>query len=202
MYRDPSYMDKPSFARDFASLDEAGKTKVVKTWERRAKKVGTELRAPVGKGDSDRLINYVWELRQRVIEAGAERGSVTSQSPDGHELFEDDDNWPWWRRLMARFIGWLEYTFLPDPPGFVCYDCEEYGHGWMVENEVWEQICKSEGWHPENPYVIYCCECAEKRLGRKLTIEDFPTDVRINRPLRFGHELGIRQAERARKEST
>ena len=117
--------------------------------------------------------------------------SITCQSPDGHDVFSGDD-WPWWRVVVLRLIEWLEGTFLPPVPGFECMDCEQYGHGWMVTDEVWEEICEDEGWSPNNPYAIYCCECAEKRLGRKLTIEDF-TDVPINRALRFGYELGRRE---------
>ncbi len=120
-------------------------------------------------------------------------------TPEQIQLEQElDADWPWWRVLVSRLIDWLETNFLPEPPGYACYDCEEYGHGWTVTDEVWEQICKSEGWTPDNPYVIYCCECAEKRLGRQFTFTDF-VEVPINRPLHFGFQLGVRQAQQAQK---
>jgi hypothetical protein len=116
---------------------------------------------------------------------------VSCTSPEGHDLFPDDDDWPWWKAAIVRLIEWLE-SFLPALPGFACVDCLEYGHGWMCSDEVWAEIATAHGSDPADPYFILCCKCAEKRLGRPLTIENF-TDVPINRPLRFGHELGKRE---------
>lgn len=116
---------------------------------------------------------------------------ITCSSPDGHNLFPDEE-WPWWRIMIVQFIEWLENTFLPPAPGYACIDCEKYGHGWVVTDEVWVEICKDESQDPDNPHVIYCCECAEKHLGRQLKMKDFP-NLLINRPLRFGHKLGQRE---------
>ena len=64
----------------------------------------------------------------------------------------------------------------------ICLDCRgdlrEIGEYYMVHKEVWAAAFKNDGkvlWN-----VNLCIGCLEKRLGRKLTPEDF-TDNLVNR---------------------
>ena len=62
-----------------------------------------------------------------------------------------------------------------------CQDCEEdMPEGHMVRNDVWKSAGMSKTGH-------LCFFCLEKRLERKLTIEDF-TDAPINKLIHFGHQ--------------
>ncbi len=65
--------------------------------------------------------------------------------------------------------------------------CGEYGYGWMVKDEVWEQISDVVD------DCILCMSCAERRLGRDFTIDDF-TEFPINNVIRFGYEIGRKES--------
>ena len=69
-----------------------------------------------------------------------------------------------------------------DRPPFsmpICNDCGEYGHGYMLRDEVWDQIAK--------PNEMLCLGCAEERLKRPLLASDFvpAEDAPINAPILF-----------------
>lgn len=39
-------------------------------------------------------------------------------------------------------------------------------------------------------YLLLCCDCLEKRLGRELTIADFDLRIPVNTGIAFGFRLG------------
>lgn len=86
---------------------------------------------------------------------------------------------------------------------FDCCDCGEYGHGYMLRDEVWQK-CLHQGEDPRD--VVLCPWCAEKRLGRRIGTSDLKTDVRINWPLlyfaRFSREYCVDAARAADREGT
>jgi hypothetical protein len=57
-------------------------------------------------------------------------------------------------------------------PGFFCADCDVdtyvNQHYYMLKNRVWKLIA------PDDPNVMLCLPCAERRLGRGLSRDDFP----------------------------
>ena len=58
-----------------------------------------------------------------------------------------------------------------------CDDCKCFKYqaaSYMVTNEVWTHATRG------NAAVSLCLGCLTKRLGRKLTPEDFPRDVPAN----------------------
>ena len=73
--------------------------------------------------------------------------------------------------------------FLESTHCFNCVDChkkikvntKDY---YMVQDHIWE-----EGVQEENRGNLICLDCLEKRLGRKLKIEDF-TDYPVNEPIK------------------
>ena len=78
--------------------------------------------------------------------------------------------------------------------GYECRDCGRYGHGYMLEDDVWAAALsdeerrkddpESDGYDPLSTLII-CLPCVEKRLGRRLVPEDF-TNVPLNRPVLYG----------------
>jgi len=62
-----------------------------------------------------------------------------------------------------------------------CVDCQSEDFIYfMVTNEIWKII--------KGKSSILCIHCVEKRLGRKLTINDF-TDASINELIFYGYHL-------------
>jgi len=68
-----------------------------------------------------------------------------------------------------------------------CLDCGEDDVGYMVHKDIWR-----EAGMPFNRGFLCPC-CLEKRLGRLLTLDDFP-DAPINEGIRFGYRLAKRGA--------
>lgn len=60
---------------------------------------------------------------------------------------------------------------------FLCMDCGEdtMDEYYMVHKEIWEVST-----HKEERQGILCIGCLEKRLGRSLNKNDFPSDVPLN----------------------
>ncbi len=83
------------------------------------------------------------------------------------------------------------------PSWFPCYDCKGHSNEYIVPDAIWIQampnyrqlrneLRQSTG----EGHVRLCFECLEKRLGRRLTIKDFP-DFPINGGVRLGFQLGM-----------
>ena len=85
-----------------------------------------------------------------------------------------------------------DLLYCPDEedPGLACYDCKRYGHGYMVEDEVWDSALTDEEHAREDGgyHLVLCIRCVEERIGRKLGADDF-TNMPINRPVL--HALGL-----------
>jgi len=102
-----------------------------------------------------------------------------------------------------------------------CFDCLGLAHAYMLKDETWQHLMPEHdkvraalwAWYettqPENfgkvkngkmtilrgkPVlsVRLCFVCAQKRLKRGLTIEDF-SPAPINEDIRFGHSMGRRE---------
>jgi ribosomal protein L33 len=74
---------------------------------------------------------------------------------------------------------------------FRCDECGELCHdAYMVHNYVWERAKKDK----EEKLHFLHFHCLEKRLGRELTMADFPT-YGVNSGIRFGFSLAKRTAE-------
>lgn len=73
---------------------------------------------------------------------------------------------------MAQFTG------KAPKPIVECDDCSDDVHGkqFFLEDRTWAQIARG-----QDPLIL-CILCAEKRLGRRLRVEDFQQDVIINAP--------------------
>lgn len=105
------------------------------------------------------------------------------------------------QKHFDRFINTIEN----DPDGVldVCYDCLKLDTGYMVTNAVWAAIWPDELKHKEKLAEIIktrrlthfracarlCLDCLPKRLGRQLTIDDFPPSP-INDGIHMGYKLG------------
>jgi hypothetical protein len=91
----------------------------------------------------------------------------------------------------------------PDRKPFRCYDCGDYDPGYMVHRSVWAQavpeyhvvkrkLVKEFG-GSKSPLVhfLLCLPCLERRLGRRLTSDDFDLNLAINQGILYGTELEI-----------
>ena len=59
-----------------------------------------------------------------------------------------------------------------------CVDCAKFRGFYMVHDDIWQEIMPTdEG--------FLCLPCLQKRLGRSLTIYDFPEDIAVNEPMWF-----------------
>lgn len=63
-----------------------------------------------------------------------------------------------------------------------CDDCDAYGYGYLVKDEVWEAATADED------ADLLCLPCLEKRLDRPMRIADFPS-VPINEPILHAFRL-------------
>ena len=65
-----------------------------------------------------------------------------------------------------------------------CLDCHEQWPGdYVVSDELWSKA----GMTPYGGRL--CFICLEKRLGRALTILDFPPGIAANKPIHFAYSL-------------
>ncbi|MCH9637815.1 MAG: hypothetical protein K0U16_07725 [Gammaproteobacteria bacterium] len=86
---------------------------------------------------------------------------------------------PWMRRSMPR-----------------CNDCGEYGHGYMLKNEVWaEALTDSE--RSGEGRMLLCMPCCANRLQRPITVEDLLPEAKINRPVYYAFTGGLEQPDEA-----
>lgn len=72
---------------------------------------------------------------------------------------------------------------VPQHQRFYCRECEQYHEMCMVEDWVWDNICKSQ---PKD--IVLCFHCMERRLGRKLTLKDLK-HVPCNAPYFLGFQM-------------
>ena len=54
---------------------------------------------------------------------------------------------------------------------------------YMVKNDIWAKVSRSTN-------ARLCLDCLQKRLGRKLVIEDFQT-ISFNYPIFFAYQMGL-----------
>lgn len=88
-----------------------------------------------------------------------------------------------------------------DIPSLRCEDCAILPEHYMVRNEVWalawpdyeeERMRRRRQWRHDGTgsfFCLLCFACLEKRLGRKLTANDFNLELPINKPIAFGMRL-------------
>lgn len=72
-----------------------------------------------------------------------------------------------------------------------CYDCKGESERYMVHRHVWLKAFPDYRKKRQKKPIYLCFNCVEKRLSRKLNLEDF-TDFPINEGLRFGFLMGCR----------
>jgi len=70
---------------------------------------------------------------------------------------------------------------------FCCDECLGHHEPYMIQDELWLSIMP-------NRKGSLCFDCVEKKLGRKLTIEDFHNGA-VNNPIFFGYLLALRTIE-------
>lgn len=80
--------------------------------------------------------------------------------------------------LIRKFLKSAQYP--------ACAGCGKYGHGYMLDDEVWKAAAR-EGER------FLCLECIERRLERPLHPADFPPDLPINEPLFAAFKIGGRR---------
>jgi len=83
---------------------------------------------------------------------------------------------------------------------YCCFDCNEENPHYMTSHEVWRQAfpnyreIKRQAMqdHPDSAlkFILLCLSCLEKRLGRRLTREDF-ANVPINAGVMKAFDLGF-----------
>ena len=66
-----------------------------------------------------------------------------------------------------------------------CDECRRIADFYMVKDEVWLSVAPTRE-------SILCFACLESRLGRPLTLDDFPR-LPINRGIRKGYEIAWRE---------
>ena len=82
-----------------------------------------------------------------------------------------------------------------------CKDCDKYAYGFMLKDDVWLEALTQEERDeypettttvtvidPDKPPLYLCLHCIEKRLDRKVTVDDFNEDAQLNRPVLFAYE--------------
>ena len=76
-----------------------------------------------------------------------------------------------------------------------CHDCKQSHANYMVYNSVWDlafpdyaEVKRRYG------FANLCLECLSSRLGRALTIDDFP-HVPINQGVELGYKIGLKKME-------
>lgn len=57
-----------------------------------------------------------------------------------------------------------------------CGDCGSYGLSYMLVDDVWAQVGEA--------HDVFCLRCAEKRLGRPISVSDL-SDAPLNDPARY-----------------
>ena len=78
-----------------------------------------------------------------------------------------------------------------------CKDCNRYAYGFMLKDDVWLEALTQEerDEHPETttaidpnkPPLYICLHCVEKRMDRKLTVDDFNESTPLNRPVLYAY---------------
>lgn len=89
---------------------------------------------------------------------------------------------------MFRHVGALLAEQSPKHREPECVDCGAYGHGWMAQDDVWEEGAG------EDHHDFLCLICFQKRLGRPLVPADFK-GVPLNLPVFCAIELGRAQVQ-------
>lgn len=104
--------------------------------------------------------------------------------------------------FMEKLNAYLSALSEPKADAFACFDCLGPASAFMVHDSVWDAA-----WPNSKPQrrvmrrqaeergltkqarQLLCFDCFEKRLGRRLTIEDF-TKVSLNDGVRIGYRMG------------
>lgn len=82
---------------------------------------------------------------------------------------------------LKELLNHPDYKEFTRQKSFCCYDCEiEDPDYYMVKEEIWKEYGASLG--------QLCFKCLEKRMGRKLKVEDF-TDCLVNNENEFVKNL-------------
>jgi len=104
-------------------------------------------------------------------------------------VHDDDD---WWDEDEDEATDTVEdedrgYKWVDCSEWYLCKDCDvdtsDIDEYVMIDEDLWESCTAQE--ERENPEgerhrLVLCIGCIEKRIGRRLTSHDFPTDVPLN----------------------
>ena len=89
---------------------------------------------------------------------------------------------------MAEMVvdkKWTENIIKMGVKGRLCVDCGEFDIGYAVKTPVWVSAIRAEPQVSSRKRI--CINCLQKRIGRKLVIDDFhPT---ANEQILFGYTL-------------
>lgn len=88
---------------------------------------------------------------------------------------------------------------MPERKPFHCFDCDHHGADYTVRTRTWLQAWPDypqekarliEKYGKKNPksFLSLCLKCLERRLGRPLTLSDFP-DAPINECVFLGARM-------------
>ncbi len=108
-------------------------------------------------------------------------------------------------RKMAEKLGPAAADFmkllLKGSPSADCKDCSRYAYGFMLKDDVWlEALTQGEkDEYPETTTIIdrtkpplyVCLHCIEKRLDRKLTVDDFNKNTPLNRTVLYAYGTDV-----------
>lgn len=98
--------------------------------------------------------------------------------------------------LLHRIVNLIEeLKGLNHSTKVSCEVCEQFwGYGYMLKNAVWEKVLtdeeREEIHYGTKKSAIICLACAQQRLGRPLTSEDFDFKYAINWPILCAIEIG------------
>lgn len=97
--------------------------------------------------------------------------------------------------LLHRIVNLIEeLKGLNHSTKVSCEVCEQFwGYGYMLKNAVWEKVLtdeeREEIHYGTKKSTIICLACAQQRLGRPLTSEDFDPKYGINWPILCAMEI-------------
>lgn len=74
----------------------------------------------------------------------------------------------------------------------------------MISRELWAQawpeyeklkkiMAKTYPRYDPRRYLLLCFSCLEKRLDRRLTLDDFDANIPVNKAVHFGYFLRVRE---------
>lgn len=126
-------------------------------------------------------ISFFPDIRMRI---NASWDKTTRVHDDGYWWDEDEDEATEADAVIDEDRG---YKWVDCSEWYLCKDCDvdtaDIDEYVMIDEALWESCITEE--ERENPSeernrLMLCVGCIEKRLGRKLTSHDFPTDIPLN----------------------